>query len=53
MAVAAPPRTRLEKETHRLHAAAGGLGLITSQWLAHLGATVIGTVGTDEKVTGL
>lgn len=32
-----------------LHAAAGGVGLIASQWLAHLGATVIGTVGSDEK----
>jgi len=32
-----------------LHAAAGGVGLIASQWLKHLGATVIGTVGSDEK----
>jgi NADPH:quinone reductase len=32
-----------------LHAAAGGVGLIACQWLAHLGATVIGTVGSDEK----
>ena len=32
-----------------LHAAAGGVGLITSQWLNHLGATVIGTVGSKEK----
>ena len=32
-----------------LHAAAGGVGLITSQWARHLGATVIGTVGNDEK----
>jgi NADPH:quinone reductase len=31
------------------HAAAGGVGLIACQWLAHLGATVIGTVGSDEK----
>jgi NADPH2:quinone reductase len=31
------------------HAAAGGVGLIASQWLAHLGARVIGTVGSDEK----
>jgi NADPH2:quinone reductase len=31
------------------HAAAGGVGLIACQWLRHLGATVIGTVGTDEK----
>lgn len=36
-------------ETVLLHAAAGGVGLIMSQWLAHLGATVIGTVGSDEK----
>jgi NADPH2:quinone reductase len=32
-----------------LHAAAGGTGMILSQWAKHLGATVIGTVGSDEK----
>ncbi|QJW98886.1 quinone oxidoreductase family protein [Frigoriglobus tundricola] len=32
------------------HAAAGGVGLIACQWLKALGATVIGTVGSDEKV---
>jgi NADPH2:quinone reductase len=32
-----------------IHAAAGGVGLIASQWAKHLGATVIGTVGNDEK----
>jgi NADPH2:quinone reductase len=32
-----------------LHAAAGGVGLILAQWAAHLGATVIGTVGSAEK----
>ena len=31
------------------HAAAGGVGLIATQWAKHLGATVIGTVGSDEK----
>jgi NADPH2:quinone reductase len=31
------------------HAAAGGVGLIACQWLKHLGATVIGTVGSPEK----
>ena len=31
------------------HAAAGGVGLIACQWLAALGATVIGTVSSDEK----
>jgi NADPH2:quinone reductase len=31
------------------HAAAGGVGLIACQWLRALGATVIGTVGSDEK----
>ncbi|UJR85568.1 quinone oxidoreductase family protein [Sandaracinus amylolyticus] len=31
------------------HAAAGGVGTIASQWLADLGAIVIGTVGSDEK----
>ena len=32
-----------------IHAAAGGVGLIMCQWAAALGATVIGTVSTDEK----
>ncbi len=32
-----------------IHAAAGGMGLILCQWAKHLGATVIGTVSTDEK----
>ncbi|MEW5965174.1 MAG: quinone oxidoreductase [Pseudomonadota bacterium] len=32
-----------------LHAAAGGVGLIACQWARHLGATVIGTVGSAEK----
>ena len=36
-------------ETILLHAAAGGVGLIASQWARALGATVIGTVGTREK----
>jgi NADPH2:quinone reductase len=31
------------------HAAAGGVGLIACQWLKSLGATVIGTVGSEEK----
>ncbi len=31
-------------------AAAGGVGLILGQWAKHLGATVIGTVGSDEKM---
>ena len=31
------------------HAAAGGVGLIACQWLKALGATVIGTAGTEEK----
>lgn len=32
-----------------LHAAAGGVGLLASQWLHALGAHVIGTVGSEEK----
>ena len=32
-----------------VHAAAGGVGLIACQWLKALGATVIGTVGSEEK----
>jgi NADPH2:quinone reductase len=37
-------------ETIVLHAAAGGVGMILSQWAKALGATVIGTVGSDEKM---
>jgi NADPH2:quinone reductase len=36
-------------ETILIHAAAGGVGLIACQWAKHLGATVIGTVGSDAK----
>ena len=36
-------------DTIVIHAAAGGVGLIMSQWAKHLGATVIGTVGSDDK----
>ena len=36
-------------DTILVHAAAGGVGLILCQWAKHLGATVIGTVGSDEK----
>jgi NADPH2:quinone reductase len=37
-------------DTVLVHAAAGGVGLIMTQWLRSIGATVIGTVGTDAKV---
>ena len=37
-------------ETILLHAAAGGVGLILSQWAKALGVKVIGTVGSDEKM---
>lgn len=36
-------------DTVLFHAAAGGVGLIFGQWAKALGATVIGTVGSDEK----
>jgi NADPH2:quinone reductase len=47
----------LLRRTHRLqpgetilvHAAAGGVGLILTQWAKHLGATVIGVVSTEAK----
>ncbi len=47
----------LARKTHRIargetvlvHAAAGGVGLLLCQWAHHLGATVIGTVGSDDK----
>jgi len=37
-------------DTILMHAAAGGVGQILCQWVKALGATVIGTVGSDEKV---
>ncbi|GIE91970.1 quinone oxidoreductase family protein [Actinoplanes regularis] len=36
-------------DTVLLHAAAGGVGLIFTQWASLLGVNVIGTVSTDEK----
>jgi len=36
-------------ETVLFHAAAGGVGLFACQWLKALGATVIGTVGSEDK----
>jgi NADPH2:quinone reductase len=36
-------------DTVLVQAAAGGVGLILCQWASHLGATVIGTVSSDEK----
>jgi NADPH:quinone reductase len=36
-------------DTVLIHAAAGGVGLHLVQWAKHLGATVIGTVSTEEK----
>jgi NADPH2:quinone reductase len=38
-----------EGDTILVHAAAGGVGLIMCQWAAAIGATVIGTVGTQAK----
>ncbi len=48
----------LVRETYRVgtgdwvlvHAAAGGVGTILCQWAKHLGAHVIGTVGSDSKI---
>lgn len=37
-------------DTILYHAAAGGVGLILGQWAKHLGATVIGTVGSADKI---
>ncbi|MBL6865025.1 MAG: quinone oxidoreductase [Rhodospirillales bacterium] len=37
-------------DTILVHAAAGGVGSIMCQWANSIGATVIGTVGTDEKI---
>jgi len=38
-------------DTVLVHAAAGGVGLLLVQWAKRLGATVIGTVSTDEKAS--
>jgi len=38
-----------ENDTILIHAAAGGVGLIVCQWAKALGATVIGTVGSEDK----
>lgn len=41
---------KIKKDEHILfHAAAGGLGLIASQWAKSVGCKMIGTVGSDEK----
>jgi NADPH2:quinone reductase len=44
---------RVHRATHGdalvVHAAAGGVGLILAQWARHLGARVIGVVGSDSK----
>ncbi len=41
---------RVQKgDTILIHAAAGGVGLIVCQWAKHLGAKVIGTVGSEAK----
>lgn len=37
-------------QTILFHSAAGGVGLIAGQWANHLGARVIGTVGSDSKI---
>jgi NADPH2:quinone reductase len=37
-------------DTVLIHAAAGGVGLLATQWAKHLGAKVIGAVGTPSKV---
>ena len=36
-------------QTILVHAAAGGVGLMMCQWAKHLGVTIIGTVGSEEK----
>ncbi len=36
-------------DTVLVHAAAGGMGLMLCQWAKHLGCTVLGTVGSDDK----
>jgi NADPH2:quinone reductase len=36
-------------QTVLVHAAAGGVGRLVAQWARHLGATVIGTAGSEDK----
>lgn len=38
-------------DTIVFHAAAGGVGMLACQWARHLSATVIGTVGSEEKAS--
>jgi NADPH:quinone reductase len=38
-------------QTVLVHAAAGGVGLLLGQWLKLLGATAIGTVGSEDKIS--
>lgn len=38
-------------QTVLVHAAAGGVGSMLAQWASHIGASVIGTVGSDDKIT--
>jgi len=38
-----------EDDTVLFHAATGGVGLIFGQWAKYLGATVIGTAGSEQK----
>ena len=42
-------RPLVRGETCLVHAAAGGVGQMLTQWAHHLGAKVIGTVGSDAK----
>jgi len=42
-------RLREKRQVILVHAAAGGVGLLLCQWAKHLGATVIGAVGSEEK----
>ena len=39
----------MNSHTVLLHAAAGGVGQIATQWIKNKGARVIGTVGSSEK----
>lgn len=46
-------RTLKKGDTALVHAAAGGVGLILIQWLAHLGVNVVGTADSQEKIDTL
>src|SRR5436190_2870165 len=42
-----------QDDTILIHGAASGVGLLLCQWAKHLGATVLGTIGSSEKAAAV